>query len=93
MLCLQIKLLQIKLLQIRLKKFAASTGFEPMISAFTGVMLYQLSCEATHTLGAIKVNCELTGSRSHATAKKPLLLQLQIQLPGSFLLYPQFMHM
>ena len=31
-----------------LKKFRASTGFEPVTSANTGAMLYQLSYEATH---------------------------------------------
>ena len=30
------------------KKIRASTGFEPMTSANTGAMLYQLSYEATH---------------------------------------------
>ena len=31
-----------------MKKIRASTGFEPMTSANTGAMLYQLSYEATH---------------------------------------------
>ena len=31
-----------------LKKIRASTGFEPVTSANTGAMLYQLSYEATH---------------------------------------------
>ena len=31
-----------------LKKFRASTEFEPVTSANTGAMLYQLSFEATH---------------------------------------------
>ena len=30
------------------KKIRASTGFEPVTSANTGAMLYQLSYEATH---------------------------------------------
>ena len=30
------------------KETRASTGFEPMTSANTGVMLYQLSYKATH---------------------------------------------
>ena len=30
------------------EKFRASTGFEPVASANTGAMLYQLSYEATH---------------------------------------------
>ena len=33
------------------KKFRTSTGFEPVISPFTGAMLYQLSCEATDVGG------------------------------------------
>ena len=32
------------------EKIRASTGFEPMTSANTGAMLYQLSYEATHWL-------------------------------------------
>ena len=33
------------------KKIRASTGFEPVTSANTGAMLYQLSYEATHWEG------------------------------------------
>ena len=33
---------------LKKKKIRASTGFEPVTSANTGAMLYQLSYEATH---------------------------------------------
>ena len=44
-----VKFFQFKQLERRsLKKIRASTGFEPVTSANTGAMLYQLSYEATH---------------------------------------------